>query len=80
MASYTETEKKAVQELIDKYIQDSLDNYVRTAIKEAVITKMNKGLTAIEVADIVFEQISNTLICPKAILLVLRKEIITTLS
>lgn len=92
MASYTDAKKTAVKELIDKYTEDTLDNYVRATIKEAGIAKMNEGASAIDVADAVFDCISENFvgdthmaaackqICPKSILLVLRNEIIAALK
>lgn len=92
MASYTDAKKTAVKELIDKYTKDTLDNYIRATIKEAGITKMNEGASAIEVADAIFDCINKSYvgnasmaiacnqICPKSILLVLRNEIITVLK
>ena len=92
MASYTDKNKTAVKELIDKYTQDNLDNYVRATIKEAGVAKMNEGASAIEVADAVFDCINKDYsgdavmavacqqICPKSILLVLRNEIISELK
>ena len=92
MASYTDKNKETVKELIDKYTQDTLDNFLRATIKEVGITKMNEGASAIEVADAVFDCISNNFsgntymaaackqICSKSILTVLRNEIITSLN
>lgn len=92
MASYTDKKKTTVTELIDKYTQDTLDNYVRATIKEVGITKMNEGASAVDVADAVFDCISDKFtgdfymaaackqICPKNVLLVLRNEIITALK
>lgn len=92
MASYTETKKTTVKELIDKYTENTLDNYVRATIKDAGIAKMDEGASAIEVADAVFDCIDKNFagdscmavacqqICPKSILLVLRNEIITALN
>lgn len=92
MASYTDTKKKAVGELIDKYTADTLDNYVRATIKGAATAKMDEGASAIDVADAVFDCIAKNFsgdthmaaacqqICPKSVLLVLRNEIITALK
>lgn len=92
MASYTETKKTAVQEIIDKYTADTLDNYVRATIKGAATAKMDEGASAIDVADAVFDCIDKSFsgnetmaaacqqICPKSVLLVLRNEIITALK
>ena len=57
MASYTNDKKTIVVELIDAYTKDTLDNYVRASIKEVATTNMNKGASAIEVADAVFDYI-----------------------
>lgn len=92
MASYTDTKKTAVQEIIDKYTADTLDNYVRATIKGAATAKMDEGASAIDVADAVFDCIDKNFsgdahmavacqqICPKSVLLVLRNEIITALK
>lgn len=92
MASYTDKNKTAVKELIDKYTQDNLDSYIRATIKDAGVAKMDEGASAIEVADAIFDCISKSFtgdvnmaasckqICPKNILLVLRNEIIKTLK
>lgn len=92
MASYADTKKKAVQELIDKYTKDTLGNYERETIKNAANAKMNEGASAIEVADAVFDCANKDFsgdvvmaaacrnMCPKSILLVLRNEIISALK
>lgn len=92
MASYTETKRKTVEELIDKYTAGTLDIYVRATIKDAATTKMDEGASAISVADAVFDCIDKEFsgdscmatvcrqICPKNVLLVLRSELITALK
>ena len=92
MVSYTIEKKAIVEGLIDTYTKDTLDNYVRASIKQAGLAKMNEGASAIEVADAIFDYISNNFsgsitmaaccqqMCPKSILLVLRNEIITALK
>lgn len=92
MASYTDKNKTTVKELIDKYTKDTLDNFIRATAKEAGIAKMDKGASAIEVADAVFDCINGNFsgdiymaaacqqICPKNVLLVLRNEIIIALK
>lgn len=92
MASYTDKKITTVEEIIDKFTQDTLDNYVRATVKSAAKSKMKKGASATEVADAVFDCIDKNFagdtymaaacqqICPKAILYVLRNEIINTLK
>ncbi len=92
MASYTDTMQTAVKEVIDKYTADTLDNFVRATIKDAGMKKMNEGASAIEVADAVFDCMNADFsgdsymaaacqqICPRSILLIIRNEIIKTLS
>lgn len=92
MASYTNDKKTIVVELIDAYTKDTLDNYVRASIKEVATTNMNKGASAIEVADAVFDYIDKNFsgsitmstlcqqMCPKSILITLRNEIIIALK
>ena len=92
MASYTDTKIKAVEEIIDKFTQDTLDNYVRATVKSAAKSKMKEGASATEVADAVFDCIDKNFVgdvvtaeackqvCPKAILYVLRNEIIKTIK
>ena len=92
MASYTNEKKTIVTELIDTYTRDTLDNYVRASIKETATANMNKGASAIEVADAVFDYVDKNFsgnatmaamsqqMCPKSILMVLRNEIITALK
>lgn len=92
MASYTNDKKTIVIELIDTYTRDTLDNYVRATVRETAISNMNKGASAIDVADAVFDCINENFsgdatmaamckqICPKSVLMVLRNEIITALK
>lgn len=92
MASYTDKIKETVKELIDEYTGESLDSYIRASVKDVAIEKMNEGASAIDVADAVFDYITQShcgnetmammsqQICPKAILFVLRNEIISTLK
>lgn len=92
MASYTEQKKETVKELIDEYTGKSLDNYIRADVKDVAIAKMDEGASAIDVADAVFDCITEKYcgdqvmsmmsqqICPKAILFMLRNEIISTLK
>jgi len=92
MTSYTDTMKKAVQGVIDKYTADTLDNFVRATIKDAGMKKMDEGASAIEVADAVFDCMSADFsgnaymaaacqqICPRSILLLIRHEIVKTLK
>ena len=92
MASYTNTKKNEIKTLIDAYTEKELDNFVRHEIKEVAINAMNKGESAQNIADMVFDTISLKYsgnqymaaacqqICPKSTLLVLRNEIIKTLK
>ena len=92
MASYTEKNKETVKELIDEYTERSLDNYIRATVKDVAIEKMNEGASAIDVADAVFDCITKDYsgtevmaamsqqICPRAILFMLRNEIISSLK
>ena len=92
MASYTNGKKTIVTELIDTYTKNTLDNYVRASIKEIATATMDKGASATEVADAIFDYITNNFsgnvtmaaacqqICPKSVLMVLRNEIITALK
>ena len=92
MASYTDTKIKTVEEIIDKFTQDTLDTYVRMTVKNAAKSKMKEGASATDVADAVFDCIDKNFagdivtaeackqVCPKAILYVLRNEIIKTIK
>lgn len=92
MASYTNDKKAIVIELIDTYTRDTLDNYARASVREVALSTMNKGLSAIEVADSVFDYIETNhcgnvtmaaackQICPKSVLMVLRNEIIKAIN
>lgn len=90
--AYTEKQITSVNEVIDKYTSDTLDNYIRSSVKDVAKTKMTEGATNVEVADAVFDYISNNYsgdttmammckqICPKSVLLILRNDIIATLK
>lgn len=92
MTSYTDEQKKNVEEIIDKYTEDTLGNYERYVIKNVANTKMNEGASVIDVADAVFDcacrdfsgdifmAASCKNICPKSILLILRNDIISVLK
>ena len=92
MASYTTEKQTKVKEIIDKYTGDTLDNYIRATVKDAAVSKMKEGVSAIEVADTVFDCIEKDYcgndiialackqICQKNVLLILRNEIITALK
>ena len=94
MASYTDTKIKAVEEIIDKFTQNTLDTYVRMTVKNAAKSKMKEGASATDVADAdaVFDCIDKNFagdvvtaeackqVCPRAILYVLRNEIIKTIE
>lgn len=90
--AYTSKQITAVEEVIDKYTSDTLDNFIRSSVKNVAKTKMTENATNIEVADAVFNYISENhcgdatmammckQICPKSVLLILRNDIIATLK
>lgn len=92
MASYTESKKQEVRDIIDKYTGDTLDGYIRNTVKNAALTQMVNGAEAVDVADAVFDCIKENYsgnqteammcqqICPTSILLLLRNEIISALK
>ena len=92
MASYSKDKIDAVNTLIDKYTKDTLDNFTRDSIKKAGKDKMDAKASSTEVADAIFDYISEVCsgndvmalackqICPKAVLYILRNEIITALN
>ena len=90
--SYSKEKIDAVINLIDSYTGDTLDNYIRDSIKKTAKDKMDNKASAVEVANAVFDYITDVCsgddvmalackqICPKTILYILRNEIITALN
>ena len=90
--SYSKEKIDAVNNLIDSYTGDTLDNYIRDSIKKTAKDKMDIKASAVEVANAVFDYITDVCagddvmalackqICPKTILYILRNEIITALN
>lgn len=92
MASYKKEKYDAVIDIINKFTGETLDNYTRDTVIKVGKSKMDKGASAIEVADAIYDCLKESYsggplmaamcqqICPKSILLILRNEIITAIK